>query len=218
MTTTEASRYAAARVVLETSEDAVERSHCMEAMFEDPLPLENGLVLLGLNDPEGLVNASTLQWIVDQEGVGLSREAAVRIRELCSSEQITAQLYAIWAAGRIGLEGVEPIFAALWDEAGEAGDDEICLRAAIAEARFALTRDARFAEQVFELVRHPDATPHDLCFVGSSVHGLVLAEPALAKRARTEMRKKMETVDTPFLLEAWHRILKGLDEYEAELP
>lgn len=218
MTTTEASRYAAARVVLETSEDAVERSHGMEAMFEDPLPLENGLVLLGLNDPEGLVNASTLQWIVDQEGVGLSREAAVRIRELCNSEQITAQLYAIWAAGRIGLEGVDPIFAALWDEAGEAGDDDVCLRAAIAEARFALMRDARFAEQVFELVRPADACPDDLCFVGNSILGLVRTDPALAKRARAELRQRMVTVETPFVLEAWHRILEDLDEYEAELP
>ena len=86
------------------------------------------------------------------------------------------------------------------------------------KARFAVTRDARVAEQVFGLFRRSDACPDDLCFVGSSILGLVRTEPALAKRARIEILQRMETVKTSFVVEAWNEILEDLDEYDAAEP
>lgn len=131
MTTTDATRYASAREVLETSDDAVARSESIDDLVADSLVLEDGLLLLALRDSASIVVTSALEWIVDQCGVGLSEKAAERVRELCRSTDELSKLYAIWAAGRIGLGGVEPILRDLWSEAGE---DEVALRAAIAEA------------------------------------------------------------------------------------
>lgn len=205
--TADASRYDEAKNVLEKSEDAVERSRAVEALTDAPLPLRDDVLLMALEDPASIVVADALMWVVECAGRGLSEEAADQIRALCASDDSLSQYYAVWAAGRIGLPDVEPIFAEL--SAGASADD-VALHVVIAEARFALTREARYADEVFSWLDAPGVYPDDLCFIGNSVLGLVIADPSLATRARDELLRRMPTVTTPFVVEAWSNVLEDI--------